>query len=86
MITVGQLFVFMFIEMLMCCVCFALGAYSVYRTKREPHETFIGGPPKGEVFSLDTDHEADIEPAKAPDSIMDRINAFYRQFDASNAE
>lgn len=37
----------------------AVGAYAVFRTKRDPHESFFGSSGKGEAFNLDDDFSID---------------------------
>lgn len=58
-----------------------IGAYAVFRTKREGHESFVGAPPKGEVFSIDDwgeQFETEEEPEK-PEAVMQRNNDFVDQ-------
>lgn len=62
------------------------GAYSVYRTKREPHEPFLGKPPEGEVFSIDNWGEDLTDDAQEmpeqPETIQSRNTEFVDQFAA----
>jgi hypothetical protein len=64
----------------------ALGAYSVFRTKREPHETFTGTPRKGEVFSIDNicEPEGEWTPKEGewspPDEVLKKSMSFLDQF------
>jgi hypothetical protein len=71
----------------------ALGAFAVFRTKREPHETVFGKPPEGEVFSIDNFGEDTLnldidgdEPAPVSENIAQRNRSFMEQFDAAGAE
>lgn len=62
-----------------------IGAYAVYRTKRETHESFVGATPKGEVFSIDTlgeDLPEGLDEA-LPEALRGRNQAFTQQFGKS---
>ena len=61
-----------------------VGAYAVFRTKRESHESFTGKPAKGEVFSIDNWGEDIEEPREVepPEVIQRRNNDFVDQFAA----
>lgn len=59
-----------------------IGAYAVYKTKREPHEPFIGKPAEGAVFSLD-DLEDKVEAVtEQPEIIRKRNSALLDQLSA----
>ena len=60
-----------------------IGAYAVFRTKREAHESFIGPVGnKGEVFSIDAleEDEETEQPAEMPEGIRGRNEDFTAQF------
>jgi len=63
----------------------AMGAYFVFRTKKEHYEPFIGTP-KGEVFTIPLEDELEEkeEPEKIPDSILKRTTDFMSQMGGSN--
>jgi hypothetical protein len=55
------------------------GAFLMWKGSRAvPGETFTGGVPKGEVFSIND--MAEEEPDVARTVVMDRLNTFMNQF------
>ena len=69
-----------FFEAVLILLSVTLGGWLVFKTKREPHETLVGGAPKGDIFSID-DSEEDIEDGitDIPDAITAKANAFFDQ-------
>ena len=60
----------------------AIGAYAVFKTKRDPYEPFFGGPGKGDSFNIDDgfgDGET-IENPKLPKSTKEANGNFIDQF------
>jgi len=68
-----------------------IGAYVVFRTKRETHERFLDpGASKGEVFSIDNFGEDKTEDAEASEQPSETIQArsmdFMSQFLGGSGE
>lgn len=55
MITIWHVHLAFLMGAVFCLASVVLGAYAVYRTKREPHESFWGAAPKASVFNLPDD-------------------------------
>jgi len=57
------------------------GAYIMFKAmKRQPHESFFGGVPKGEVFSIDDVEEEPEEETVIPETVLKRVDTFAEQF------
>ena len=84
MIAFWQVLVLIGLVMVFGVAMCAIGAYAVFRSKREPHERFIGGVSRGEVFSIDNlsdDYIEENQPPEPPDNIQARGREFLNQFE-----
>lgn len=65
-----------------------LGAFLMYKVMRqvkEPHKTFFGNVPQGDMFSIDDwgehlEHESIEEEKSLPEDIQERTDEFVDQF------
>ena len=58
-----------------------IGAYAVYRTKRDGHEPFFPSSQKGDAFNLDDDLTlVENQTAEMPESVQSNSERFVRQF------
>lgn len=65
-----------------------VGAYAVFKTRRDPGESFFGGGGKGDAFNLDDDFSIDDVSAKTtlPKSTEKANDSFINQFAKNLAE
>jgi len=66
-----------------------MGAYFVFRTKKESHERFLGQSSDGEIFSIPYDDEIPekkIEEQAVPQSVLRRARDFMSQLGEKEVE
>lgn len=91
MISFVQVLILMAILALAILAGVAIGAFAVFKTKREPHEAMFGKTPEGEVFSIDNfgedelDLDAESDRAR-PENIERRHGDFMQQFEEAGAD
>jgi hypothetical protein len=81
MLNVIQVLLLIGSGVIMALLCVMFGAYLMFKgTRSAPGEKFLGGVPKGEVFTISEAEGAPDEPGEEEKSILEKTEKFLGMF------